>query len=84
VADRVHPDGLGRGHSRLRRAAHERRKVQGRDHPLPEALRRPSGLPPPAPGSWLTHLPRGRPDPLIGCREPAGLLTIRRLPRPHL
>jgi hypothetical protein len=79
VADRVHPDGLGRGHSRLRRAAHERRKVQGRDHPLPEASRRPSGLPPPAPGCQLTHIPRGRPDPLIGCREPAGLRTIRRL-----
>ena len=26
VADRVHPDGLGRGHSRLRRAAHEEGK----------------------------------------------------------
>ena len=49
VADRVHPDGLGRGHSRLRRAAHKRRKVQGRDHPLPEALRRPPGLPAPVP-----------------------------------
>ena len=35
----------------------ERRKVQGRDHPLPEALRRPSGLPLPAPGCQLTHIP---------------------------
>jgi transposase len=29
VADRVHPDGLGRGHPRLCRTAHKRRKVQG-------------------------------------------------------
>ena len=41
VADRVHPYGLGPGHPRLRRTPHQRRKVQGRDHPLPEALRRP-------------------------------------------
>ena len=78
VADRVHPDGLGRGHPRLRRTAHQRRKVQGRDHPLPEALRRPPNLPPPAPGRRLTHILRGRPDPIFGCREPAGLRTIRR------
>jgi hypothetical protein len=50
VADRVHPDGLRPGHPRLRRAAHGRREIQGRDHPLPEALRRPGGLPPPPPG----------------------------------
>ncbi len=41
VADRVHAHGLRPGHPRLRRTPHERRKVQGRDHPLPEALRRP-------------------------------------------
>ena len=35
---------------RLRRAAHRRRPVQDRDHPLPETLRRPRGLPPPPPG----------------------------------
>ena len=29
-------------------------KFQGRDHPLPEALRRPGGLPPPPPGRRLT------------------------------
>ena len=29
-------------------------------------------------GRPLTPYPRGRPDPLIGCREPAGLQTIRR------
>ena len=45
-----------------------RRKVQDGDHPLPQALRRPRGLPPPPPARGLTHLPRGRPDPLIGCR----------------
>jgi transposase len=27
----------------------------------------------------LTPTPRGRPDPIFGCREPAGLRTIRRL-----
>jgi len=54
VADRVHPDGLRPGHPRLRRAAHGRREIQGRDHPLPEALRRPRGLPPPPPGRRLT------------------------------
>ena len=32
---------------RLRRAAHRGRPVQEGDHPLPEALRRPRGLPPP-------------------------------------
>jgi hypothetical protein len=78
VAGRVHPDGLGRGHPRLRRAPHGRREIQGGDYPLPEALRRPRGLPPPPPGHPLTPNPRGRPDPLFGCREPAGLLTIRR------
>ena len=34
--------------------------------------------PPPAHGRRLTHIPRGRPDPILGCREPAGLRTIRR------
>jgi hypothetical protein len=78
VADRVHPHGLRPGHPRLRPAPHERRKVQGRDHPLPEALRRPRGIPPPAPGRRLTHIPQGRPDPIFGCRTRAGLRTIRR------
>ncbi len=63
VADRVHPHGLARRHPRLRQAPHGRRKVQGRDHPLPQALRRPRGLPPPAarrlapkdPGDGLTR-----------------------------
>ncbi len=40
---------------RLRRAPHGRREIQGGDHPLPEALRRPRGLPPPPPGRRLTH-----------------------------
>jgi transposase len=33
---------------RLRRAAHRRGPVEGRDHPLSQALRRPRDLPPPA------------------------------------
>ena len=36
-----------------RRAPHRRREIQGGDHPLPEALRRPRGLPPPPPGRRL-------------------------------
>ena len=49
------------------------RPVQEGDHPLPQALRRPRGLPPPAP-SLATQRLRGRPGPLIGCRtERAGL-----------
>jgi transposase len=79
VADRVHPHGLRPGHPRLRRAPHGRRQIQGRDHALSQALRRPRGLPPPPPRR-LTHLPRGRPDPIIGCRILAGLRTIRRPP----
>ena len=47
VADRDHPDELPPADPRLRRAAHRRRPVQERDHALPEALRRPRGLPPP-------------------------------------
>src|SRR6266536_3810235 len=34
--------------------------------------------PPPAHGRRLNHIPRGRPDPIFGCREPAGPRTIRR------
>jgi transposase len=64
------------------RAYAGRRTKQGRpekgDHPLPEALRRPAGLPSPAPGRRLTLTLRGRPDPIIGCRTRAGLRTIRR------
>src|SRR5258708_38223202 len=78
VGDRVHPPGLPPGHPRLRRTAHERGKVQGRDHPLPQALRRPRGLPPPPPARGLTNRPRGRPGPIFGCRIRAGLRTIRR------
>ena len=49
------------------RAPHQRRKIQGRDHPLPQTLRRPRGLPPPPPRQ-LTPILRGRPDPRVGCR----------------
>ena len=47
VADRDHPDELPPADPRLRRAAHRRGPVEEGDHPLPEALRRPRGLPPP-------------------------------------
>ena len=70
------------------RAYAERRtagKVQGGDHPLPEAFRGSRGLPPPARGRRVTSKLRGRPDPIFGCREPAGLRTIRRpSPAPFL
>jgi Transposase IS116/IS110/IS902 family len=59
-------------------SAAQRKEVQGGDHPLPQALRRPRGLPPAAPGRRVTPKLRGRPDPIFGCREPAGLRTIRR------
>jgi transposase len=49
----------------LRRAPHQRRKVQGRDHPLPVTVRRPSGLSAPVPGCRLTRILRGWPDPNI-------------------
>ena len=65
----------------------ERRTKEGKskagDHPLPEALRRPRGLPPPPPARRLTPPSRGRPDPIFGCRIRAGLRTIRR-PSPAL
>ena len=48
VADRDHPDERPPRHPRLRRAAHHRGPVEEGDHPLPEALRRPRGLPLPA------------------------------------
>ena len=43
--------------SDLRRAAHQGRPVEARDHPLPEALRRPRGLPPPPPPPAEAHRP---------------------------
>ena len=49
MADRAHPDERPSADSPLRRAAHQGRQVEERDHPLPEALRRPRGLPPPPP-----------------------------------
>ena len=79
LPDRDHPAQLPPTDPRLRRPAHQRRPVEEGNHPLPQALRRPRGLPLPAPARRLT-LPnsRGRPGPLFGCRIPAGLLTIRR------
>jgi hypothetical protein len=47
TADRDHPDGLPPADPRLRRPAQQGRPVQTRDHPLPQALHRPRGLPPP-------------------------------------
>ena len=48
VADRDHPDEQPPCHLRLRGAAHRRRPVEDGDHPVPEALRRPRGIPLPA------------------------------------
>jgi transposase len=44
VADRLHPDGHRPPHPGLRSPAHRRRQDHKRDHPLPQALRRPRGL----------------------------------------
>ena len=68
VADRVHPHGLSPGYPRLRRTAHRRGEVQEGNHPLPEALRRPRGLPPPPRFRRLNAHSRGRPGPIFGCR----------------
>ncbi len=68
VADRDHPDGLASADPRLCRPAQQGRPVQARDHPLPQALRRPRGLPPPPPARGLTLTLRGRPGPIFGCR----------------
>ena len=77
VADRVHPHGLSPGHPRLRRTPHRRREIQEGDHPLPEALRRPRGLPPPPRRRRLTHTPGGGLA-RYSAAAPAGLRTIRR------
>jgi len=53
MADRAHPDERPSANPHLRRAAHQGGLVEERDHPLPKALRRPRGLPPP-PRSRLT------------------------------
>jgi len=55
LPDRDHPAELPPIDPRLRRPAHQRRPVQERDHSLSEALRRPRGLPAPAPAGRLTH-----------------------------
>jgi transposase len=47
VAHRDHPDELAPANPCLRCPAHQGRPVQARDHPLPQALRRPRGLSPP-------------------------------------
>jgi transposase len=64
-------DELPSRHPRLRRAAHQRGPVQEGDHPLPEALRCPRGLPPPA---------RRRLTP----RVPGAAWPANRLPQPVL
>src|SRR5208282_3424815 len=56
---RDHPDELPPADPRLRHAAHQGRPVQERDHPLPQALRRPRGLSPPARSRQLTPAPGG-------------------------
>ena len=45
VAHRDHPDERTSRYPRLRAAAHRGRAVEERDHPLPEAVCRPRGLP---------------------------------------
>ena len=45
---RHRPHAMARPHHRLRRPTHRRRTHEERHHPLPQALRRPRGLPPPA------------------------------------
>src|ERR1019366_3121442 len=66
VADRDPPDELAPADPRLRRAAQHPGPVEERDHPLPQALRRPRDLPPPPRRCWLTLISRGRPNPKIG------------------
>src|SRR5262249_52963674 len=54
LPDRDHPAELLPADSRLRRPAGQRRPVEEGNHPLSQALRRPRGLPPPAPARGLT------------------------------
>ena len=77
VAHRAHPDELTPADPRLRATPHQRRQVQDRDHPLPQALRRPRGLPAPAPRPRLTQTP-GTDLTHESAAAPAGLRTIRR------
>jgi transposase len=51
VADRHHRDELAPADPRLRAAAHQGRPAGEGDHPLPQALRRPRGLPHLRPGA---------------------------------
>ena len=67
VAHRHDPDVMPRTDQGLRGASHRGGQVQKRDHAHPQALRRPGGLPLPAPGLEL-----------LGA---AGLAHISRLPR---
>ncbi|MET7701567.1 transposase [Streptomyces sp. NPDC005485] len=46
LPNRHRPHALPPAHDRLRRAPHRRRQDETRDHPLPQALRHPRGLPP--------------------------------------
>jgi Transposase len=84
VADRDHTAEIPPGHPRLRRAARQRRTVKEGDHPLPEAVRRPRGLPP-APRRRLTPAASRGGLALISAAAPvAGLDPIRRPPRDPL
>ena len=66
-----------------RSPAQQRRTVQQRDHPLPEALRRARGLPP-APRRRLTPAASRGGRTLDPAAAPAGLRTIGRPPRDPL
>jgi len=81
VADRDHPAEIPPGHPRLRRAAQQRRPAEEGDHPLPEAVRRPRGLPP-APRRHLTPASsRGGLARISAAAPVAGLDPICRPPR---
>ena len=63
VSDRRRPAALASPDHRLGTAPHRRGPVQARDHPLPQALRRPRGLPaPPSPCSNPCPVTPGRID----------------------
>jgi hypothetical protein len=74
----ITPDEQSPVHPRLRRPAHRRGTVQERDHPLPEALRRPRGLPLPARRQLTPPSPRAAwpvnrlPHPVLAFERSAG------------
>ena len=83
VADRDHPDELPPRDPGLRRPAYRPGPVQERDHALPQTLRRPRGLPPPA-RTWLADAPTpGAAWPSIRLPQPCWPSIDCRPPRSH-